>query len=160
MTLMKYINLRPFQIHLSADPMAVRETIMVTRDHWLGAGLTEDTAELVEQVLAEALNNVVEHAQMDRPDGSVELAIQQTDTGLNCVIRDDGAPMPDGKLPDGKLADVPLDIQDLPEGGFGWFLIRTLARDLEYTRISGWNFLSFEIPSSSWENIEAAQRAS
>ena len=159
MTLMRYINLRPFQVHLAADPMAVREAILVTRDHWIGAGLTEETAELVEQVLAEALNNVVEHAQMGRPDGAVELAIQQTDEGLACVIRADGAPMPDGKLPVGELADMPLNIQDLPEGGFGWFLIRALATNLEYTRISGWNFLSFEIPASSWAEIEISQQA-
>ena len=33
--------------------------------------------------------------------------------------------------------------QDLPEGGFGWFLIRSLTRDLTYLREDGYNMLCF-----------------
>ena len=37
--------------------------------------------------------------------------------------------------------------EDLPEGGFGWFLIRTLTLDLEYERDGGFNKLRFVVPA-------------
>jgi serine/threonine-protein kinase RsbW len=35
---------------------------------------------------------------------------------------------------------------DLPEGGFGWFLIRELTKDLQYVRHEDQNRLTFSIP--------------
>ena len=46
------------------------------------------------------------------------------------------------ELPDGRLAAA-AEIQDLPEGGFGWYLIRTLTTDLTYLREGICNTLSF-----------------
>jgi serine/threonine-protein kinase RsbW len=53
--------------------------------------------------------------------------------------------MPEGKAPNGSPAPLDCDTEELPEGGFGWFLIRDLAHELNYTRISGKNLLSFRI---------------
>lgn len=103
----------------------------------------------IELVLAEVMNNIVEHAYANNPDGMIELEIAPSERGLNCILRDDGQPMPDGSVPMGVLpsqnAGPSTDIEDLPEGGFGWFLIRDLARDLQYTRHNGKNILTFYI---------------
>lgn len=64
---------------------------------------------------------------------------------LHCRITDSGAAMPGGRLPPGQFQDLG-ETQSLPEGGFGWFLIRTLAQDLDYRRIAGRNLLSFQLP--------------
>ena len=53
--------------------------------------------------------------------------------------------MPDGGPPKGHPAELGVDMQDLPEGGFGWFLIRTLTTDLRYRREAGRNRLSFQM---------------
>ena len=37
---------------------------------------------------------------------------------------------------------------DLPEGGFGWHLIRSLARDLAYVRRQDLNTFSFRVDAS------------
>ncbi len=50
--------------------------------------------------------------------------------------------MPDGELPIGRLTD-PKIAKDLPEGGFGWFLIRNLSQDLTYDRDEDKNILGF-----------------
>jgi serine/threonine-protein kinase RsbW len=109
--------------------------------------LAPDCRDTVELVLAEVLNNIVEHAYADAP-GPIEMELRDCDGALGCVICDHGRPMPDGTPPLGRQAvlDVPLD--DLPEGGFGWFLIRSLTRDLDYVRQRGCNRLSFAIPLS------------
>lgn len=67
--------------------------------------------------------------------------------GIGCLLVDQGAPMPGGTLPEGSQAGrTGLALADLPEGGFGWHLIRSLTRDLAYTRVAGTNRLSFLLP--------------
>ena len=63
---------------------------------------------------------------------------------LLCLISDTGLPMPEGQLPAGVLAPLG-DFADLPEGGFGWHLIRSLSKDLSYRREGGRNLLSFRL---------------
>ncbi len=99
----------------------------------------------IELVLAEVMNNIVEHAYADTQDGVIELSIQPKERGLYCTFHDTGHPMPDGAVPLGNLSSPSCEIDDLPEGGFGWFLIRDLARDLEYIRENGTNILTFRI---------------
>jgi len=67
---------------------------------------------------------------------------------LDCRVLDDGRPMPEGRLPCGR-EDWPTARDQLPEGGFGWFLIRTLAMDLCYNRIEGRNRLAFRLTVGS-----------
>ncbi|WP_456387436.1 ATP-binding protein [Profundibacter sp.] len=103
----------------------------------------------IEMVLAEIMNNIVEHAYANDPDGMIELEILPANNGLKCILRDDGQPMPDGNVPMGCLPSQNVGpdfaVDDLPEGGFGWFLIRDLTRDLQYTRADGKNVLTFRI---------------
>jgi len=107
--------------------------------------LTTECAAAAEIVLAEVLNNVVEHAYATLR-GTVDLELRLAGDTLACTVRDAGAQMPDGTPPLGRqvLVDVPLE--HLPEGGFGWFLIRSLTRDLDYRRDQGRNRLTFLLP--------------
>ena len=99
----------------------------------------------VELVLAETLNNIVEHAYGESGDGQVSMTIHRTGAGLAFCITDYGRPMPNGEPPLGMQANPNAAIEDLAEGGFGWFLIRELARDLTYTRLKGANNVTFRI---------------
>lgn len=96
-----------------------------------------------EIVLAEVLNNIVEHAYAMAP-GEIEVTLKVDAGMLECSIADCGKPMPGGQLPE-SAAPALGNLTDLPEGGFGWLLIRTLARDLEYSRLDGRNRLSFRL---------------
>lgn len=99
----------------------------------------------VELVLAEVLNNVAEHAYAEGP-GPVAITLTPGQAGLFCLVVDQGSAMPDGHLPDGLLPDAAASLEDLPEGGFGWHLIRSLTHDLAYARTGGCNRLSFLVP--------------
>lgn len=105
----------------------------------------EDTG-IVEVVLAEALNNTVEHAYREVPDGRILLDCSMSQAGLRIAMRDQGVAMPGLELPEGKCPDSDMDIQDLPEGGFGWHLIHTLTEELSYDRVGSENRTSFVIP--------------
>ncbi len=120
----------------------------------------QSACDRIELVLAEALNNIVEHAFGPEPPapatesrgvtapGLIALDLSAGAAQLHCTIRDAGRPMPDGQAPAGRPQDIDA-AADLPEGGFGWFLIRRLTLDLCYVREPGCNRLSFVIPLSA-----------
>lgn len=108
--------------------------------------LPDDSRGSAEMVLAEVLNNIAEHAY-DAGQGPVTATLERTAAGIACLIVDQGVAMPGGKLPDNELPQIAgLSLGDLPEGGFGWPLIRSLTRDLTYLRTDGCNRLSFILP--------------
>ncbi|WP_274378851.1 ATP-binding protein [Alkalilacustris brevis] len=127
------------------QPLTVRATLECLMARLAPVILSQERAASTELVVAEVLNNVAEHAYAGAP-GMVELRVCRIPDGLTFEVVDHGVPMPDGTPPLGRqvLHDVPLD--QLPEGGFGWFLIRSLTRRLDYRREPGRNRLSFLIP--------------
>ncbi|MGH1331583.1 MAG: ATP-binding protein [Paracoccaceae bacterium] len=128
-----------------ASPLAVRTALTSICDCLRQLSLSDEEVGSVELVLAETLNNIVEHAYEDSGLGEIEARIHLGERGLMCCIYDDGLEMPGGMPPLGMAADPLADMDDLPEGGFGWFLIRELAKDLEYTRVCGRNRVTFRI---------------
>lgn len=139
---------RPVDLHLAftATPLGVRDNLrrMLTLPPL--ARLSDDRRGTAELVLAEVLNNVVEHAYGNRP-GLVTVSITLTSQGLRCLIIDQGKTMPGGTLPEGRLPGSPgLALDALPEGGFGWRLIHSLTTDLAYIRAKGCNHLQFLLP--------------
>jgi len=101
-----------------------------------------DWVEDMNIILAEVLSNIARHGvhhQMDRIDLDICL---QTDE-LRCVVFDTGRPFNPAQL--GQSAPDPSHLR---EGGYGWFLIRSLARELTYRRLNGANQLTFWVPVS------------
>lgn len=130
---------------IAADFMSVRHGLqhLFTQDPLID--LTEEQRDHSEIVLAEVLNNIVEHAY-GGDCGQIQISVTRKAGFLEICIIDAGRPMPGLKLPKGEL--VPLfDGQDPPEGGFGWFLIRTLTQDLQYQRVRDQNILQFRLAS-------------
>jgi serine/threonine-protein kinase RsbW len=107
--------------------------------------LEDDLRGTAEIVLAEVLNNIVEHAYADQA-GDITLRLVRHDGEVHCTVSDTGAPMPGLCLPEGRFQPL-KDLADLPEGGFGWFLIRSLTEGLAYQRSKGLNSLSFQLPA-------------
>ena len=107
-------------------------------------GLTSEQRATVELVLAEVLNNVTEHAYSWRTGEPVELSFDLIFGRLTVLVCDDGITLPGGKLPQGRPQVVDCPVQDLPEGGFGWNLIRAFTRSLHYERIGRRNVLTLE----------------
>ena len=117
-----------------------RRIVETVRMYLQPLGLSDDTRSSVELVLAEALNNVVEHAYADLP-GPVELSLSLGDSKVSCTIRDDGAALPHRQVP----IQAPSPPESLPEGGFGWNIIRALTCEIAYHREGARNTLSFSI---------------
>lgn len=100
-------------------------------------------AEWIEDVniiLAEVLSNIARHGYPDE-NGPIFLEVRLGHDDLRCRVTDNGVPFDPFSL--GTIAPVP---EHLSEGGYGWFLIRSLARGLDYRRISDQNALTFWVP--------------
>ncbi len=109
-------------------------------------GLNEDELATLELVLAEALNNITEHAY-GNDGGAVEMTIELGPSHILCELHDSGRPMPLGQAPRAELPLVsPPDV--MPEGGFGWHIIRCLVAELSYERRDGRNRLRLVLPLS------------
>lgn len=101
-----------------------------------------------ELVVAEVLNNIVEHAYEDRAGGDILLKLKFGLEQLTVEFTDFGLPMPSGTPPTGAPADLDVSLEDLPEGGFGWFLIRSLTENLNYCHDGTRNLMTLSIPLS------------
>jgi serine/threonine-protein kinase RsbW len=113
------------------------------------ANLDQADIENAEIVLAEVLNNVTEHAYRGS-EGVVEVALVLRHAEVLCTIRDQGNAMP-GDPPRGRPVQPETALESLPEGGFGWHIIRCLTRDLTCERREEWNVLRFALPLGSFQ---------
>jgi serine/threonine-protein kinase RsbW len=136
----------PIRRRFTSGDLATRETLIEVTEALTAAGLSDDDVANAELILAEALNNIVEHAYAGAR-GPVDLVIEIGRDGLDCTLGDQGREAPIGYPPDPPLPAIEPPLE-LPEGGFGWHIIRCLTTDLHYRREGEWNLLSFRVPFS------------
>jgi serine/threonine-protein kinase RsbW len=134
-----------FTLRVLARNRSIRDALAEVRARLARMNIIEEELTTVEVVLAEVMNNVAEHAYAWRRDGEMVLGLRLTAEGLLISVTDEGLPMPDAELPFGERLDPTVPLGDMPEGGFGWLIIRQLARDVGYVRRQGVNQLSFRI---------------
>ena len=136
----------PFEITVHSGPQAAREALTLLLDALSCLSLGAEEVCVVRLVVAEMLNNIVEHAYPDpHPPGPIHIACHHAPDGLHLAVSDEGLPMPDLQVPLGLPQEIDRPVCDLPEGGFGWFLIGGLAHNIVYRRDRGRNVLSFRL---------------
>ena len=134
------------RFRFTGDALAVRRTLIALDAGLARHGIGATDRANAELVLAEILNNIVEHAY-PAPGGPVEVTVELVCGGLRCQIVDHGVALPGDCLP------PPVDLPDpaaLPEGGFGWPLIRHLSQDLSYCRAGDRNRLCLTLPAEAF----------
>tara|TARA_R110002049_G_scaffold44333_5_gene130000 strand:+ start:50641 stop:51120 length:480 start_codon:yes stop_codon:yes gene_type:complete len=139
-------TLLPFDVYIESGEFAVRKALRKVLDGLEPLGLDLEEASTVELVLAEALNNINEHAYPDpQAAGLIHIHCLHSADGLHIRINDEGYAMPDGQAPLGMAQNLDVPDSELPEGGFGWFLIRDLAKDVCYHRVGKQNQLDLRL---------------
>lgn len=137
---------RPDRHVINADPAAVRALLMALEGSPTLAGLSEDERDCTLLVLAEVLNNVVEHGYGGGP-GWIGLVPGPRRSGRDWRIVDRARTPPpiaclDATMPEGAA-----------EGGFGWPLIRALTDDLAMRRYAGFNVLTLRVRGEGAGNM-------
>lgn len=129
----------------TADPISVRRALKATCAAFAHLDLSQDQKGIIEIVLAEVLNNIVEHSYADQHKGVIELAIHRSDNDLLFTVIDDGIPLPSDLPKPTFERNLNCAIKDLPEGGFGWSLIKELTTRVGYRRCGTRNCIEFTI---------------
>ena len=127
----------------------VRILLRRLRERLSEFGVPEHTCASSETVLAEALNNITEHAYADQEDGPIEVSTEIGSSNVRFTLCDRGLPIPGARLPRGKPLDTDVSLEDLPEGGFGWLLIRDLTSSVIYDRDEDGNRLTLTLPTDN-----------
>ncbi|MEO0372773.1 MAG: ATP-binding protein [Pseudomonadota bacterium] len=138
---------RLYKARFQSDNTSTRAALSDIRDAMAEASFKDDFIGRVEIVMAELFNNIAEHAYRDTGKGDVRCAIDISGSTMVVEVTDQGEPMPGGEVPDGTLPDIDVDFSDLPEGGFGWFLIRSQVDRLTYERqaLGNCTYLTFDL---------------
>ncbi|WP_425039871.1 ATP-binding protein [Primorskyibacter sp. S187A] len=138
-------------VNSSSSRFAVRtalETLTTQLSEW---GMADEKLSEVELVAAEALNNIVEHACEGKDGVPFSLTATRDSELLRLDIQDEGRAMPGWQLPataepEADLPKLDVIVADLPEGGWGWLLIRDLTESLHYVRVGAVNHLTITLP--------------
>lgn len=132
---------------------AVRQALHDWRRWIESMNASSDLVSRAEIVLAEVLNNITEHGYAGQDGAAVPVALRCriSAQGLHVSVVDQGRPAPADL---GRKACLPPaspaanGIDSLPEGGFGWFLIRELTCNLHLESDEDGNRLCFVVPAS------------
>lgn len=105
-------------------------------------GMDEGGAGEVELCVVEAVNNAIEHAYLFQPGHTVKVTIQFDGEVLSIYIQDTGNSMEQLQPPN--LNFNPADLDNLPEGGMGLFVISSVMDRLSYVSEAGSNTLTMQ----------------
>lgn len=134
------------QINLISTAENVRMALGKICQDLIASGVSEDKRKTVEMVMAELLNNVVKHAYQETASGQILICFACKNGHFCARVSDRGLKMPGGVLPVQKTPNLEVQPVDLPENGFGWYLIHSLTHVVRYTRKRGENQVYLEIP--------------
>lgn len=109
--------------------------------------VAEDLRESAQLVIAEVLNNIEEHSYDGKSGGKLQVRVGLRPGEIEVETQDFGKPMPHLDVPIKRNPNPNVPRYALPEGGFGWFLIHTLAPNPLYSRRGKTNICQFTVAS-------------
>jgi serine/threonine-protein kinase RsbW len=115
----------------------VAEACYSLRDFCSLVNIEKKVCSELELCLTEALNNVIKHAYEENPEGKIDLEYSYSGIELEIKIEDEGRVRTNFAEP--ALVYDPSDINSLPEGGMGLFIIKNLMDFTAYEREEGKN---------------------
>lgn len=123
----------------------IRKTLQDVNSFLSTCPIPQSRVRDLDLVLAEVMTNIARHGYPEKP-GMISLRLDQTAHMLECRVADHGESF-DHTL----LGSTPPDPCNLPEGGYGWYIIRSIARQIRYERMEGENILLFSVPVDNSE---------
>jgi len=113
--------------------------------HVLETSTTQIDLGEVELVLAEVSNNIAEHGGRESLNHPISLKWHTPD-GLCINVINVGRCIPTGTITNAQMPNLDTEIDDLPEGGFGWALVDILCSKVHAKRRGSFNTPRFYFP--------------
>jgi serine/threonine-protein kinase RsbW len=124
-------------------PSSYEEVELVNRlirGYLVEENVEEHLRNAVEMCLMEALNNCIKHAYRGEQNHSIDVNVCIDSELMEIQIIDEGIPRE--SLVIKELDFDPNDIENLPEGGMGLFIIKQLMDELDYYTLNGKNYFT------------------
>jgi serine/threonine-protein kinase RsbW len=127
-------DIAEMHLNIPANAEEIPEAAELVARFAASAGLDKQACFQIQVVVAEALNNIVDHGLDGEGSDSVHIHCGVVEDDLEINIRDEGRPydqLPSQRFPDGRA-----------EGGRGWPIIVSWADSIEYRSARGRNELT------------------
>jgi serine/threonine-protein kinase RsbW len=98
----------------------------------------DELSDKIELAVVEAVNNVIEHAYSNQPNNLINAEFILNSNRIDIIVSDTGKTKPENIQP--FLIFDENDLENLPEGGMGIFLINEIMDEVSYYTINGINF--------------------
>jgi serine/threonine-protein kinase RsbW len=105
----------------------------------MSLSLSQVDASQIELCVVEAVTNAIKHAYNNQPGFSVQVSFEVHPDKLMITVCDEGEAMPALVVP--SLDFDPTDLEHLPVGGMGLFLIHSIMDEVTYVSQAGKNRL-------------------
>lgn len=105
------------------------------------SGLQDNESSLLELAVVESVNNSIKHSYKNNPDNEIIVRIIIGSQNIEIKIIDHGEPIPEFKTNYPDDFDI-NDLENLPEGGRGLFIIDQIADNLSYQTFENQNILT------------------
>jgi len=129
-------------LNIISDYAAVPEISRSIRGFLLDQNVEDHICNAAEICLIEALNNVIKHAYLGDHTKTIDITVRKDNESLELRMIDEGKPRE--SLVVNELDFDPGDIQNLPEGGMGLFIIKQLMDEMNYYTINGKNYFTLK----------------
>lgn len=138
---MKGGNERQVSLSVKSDMSSIREALVQCREFW-SMHAPEEACVAIELSVAEALNNIHEHAYGGREDQVIDIRSSASSGWIEVILEDRGATPPRSvtEFSGAETFDTD-DLDGLPEGGFGLMLMHQQMDVIEYSHCDGRNQL-------------------
>ncbi len=133
------MNNPSIKLSIKSDAKNVSFVCNTVTDFLRNMNVEKQTRDKIELCLAEALNNIIRHAYKNNPGKLVNIKVEKEGNEIRIILVDYGIPRPENVKP--TLCFDPDDIENLPEGGFGLYLIDNLMDENIYRTADGKNVL-------------------
>jgi serine/threonine-protein kinase RsbW len=112
--------------------------------HRMGADapITTEAWQQIKTCVDEAVNNAIIHSYDNEPGHEVEVEVRIEADRVVCTVADRGRPAPEEAHRKPSLEISPGEVEDLPEGGMGMFIIHEVMDRIEYESKDGRNVLT------------------
>ncbi|MBK8943985.1 MAG: ATP-binding protein [Ignavibacteriae bacterium] len=94
--------------------------------------ISDNSIREIELSIAEALNNIIKHAYKGEENNTIEISMEVKNKIFKIILTDYGIERSNLNKP--TLDFDPNDIESLPEGGMGLFIIEQLMDETNYLR--------------------------
>lgn len=117
---------------INSEYKNVNSVCFITKTFCEDHSISENCIREIELSIAEALNNIIKHAYKGEDKNTIEISLEVKNKTFQIVLTDYGIERSNLNKP--TLEFDPNDIESLPEGGMGLFIIEQLMDEAIYLR--------------------------